>query len=415
MNESQTALVSHDASDLPAVIERARALFSRGDVLAARELASGAYDAAKLAGRLAVSEKLLTKARALQGDALLIEVRAKVRIADEYDAAQEAGVASKGRPKTIPGGKTFTLDEAGLSAKQIHEARALRDAERREPGIAERAIAARLAAGFEPTRAAVRGIGTRSASKDERGDDFYQTPREAIHALLCLERFGELIWEPSCGHGAISKPMEAAGYEVFISDLVDRACANEFGELQATGDFLKTDWAFHGLGPEALDPATDMPLNRAEHEIDIVTNPPFGLVNDYIHHALTVFRPRKMAMLLNLNALCGAGDEKRNFWMETWPPARVLVFSRRLPMMHREGYDGPVSGSQMNCAWFVWVRQPVAGGDADHASASAGEAGTLPQAAGTTPGLYGNQTILQRVDWKALADQPVLGPEGAEI
>lgn len=371
-----SALVSTDASDLPNLIDRARNLFSKGDVIKARQIAAGAYDLAKVAARLAISKELIDKAHRLQGDALLIECRAAVKIADEYDAAQGAGKAAKGRPrqdKSLPGGNSFTVDEIGLTSKQIHEARRLRDAERREPGIAERAIAARLAAGFEPTRAAVRGkLGTVSASKEDRGDDFYQTPPEAIHALLCLERFGPLVLEPSCGHGAISKPLEAAGYEVIISDLVDRGCVTQDGELQHVADFLKTE------------PGPNGPLVRP---YDIVTNPPFGIVNDYIHHALTVHRPRKMAMLLNLNALCGADDEKRNFWMETWPPARILVFSRRLPMMHREGWDGPVSGSQMNCAWFIWERR---------------EDEARP---------YGDATLLSRVDWKDRVDQPVLGPE----
>lgn len=375
------ALTSTDASDLPNIIARAMALFDQGDVIAARGLASVGYDMAKTAAKFAASERLIGKARQLQGDALLIECRAKVRIADEWDAAQAAGqAATGGRPKkadkTVADANGFTAEQAGLTRHEIFEARRLRDAEAKAPGIAERAIAARLAQGFEPTRAMVRGIGTRSASKDERGDDFYQTPREAIHALMCVEQFSQDIWEPSCGHGAISKPMENAGYRLLLSDMVDRDCGTENGELQRILDFLET--------PD------DFLLSTGFDDCDIVTNPPFGIVNDYIHHALTVHRPRKMAMLLNLNAMCGADDAKRNFWMEEWPPARIWVFSRRLPMMHRDGWDGPVSGSQMNTAWFVWQRDDV---DPDWP--------------------YGSQTLLKRLDWKAVAEAEALGPEVA--
>ncbi len=120
--------VISDASDLPAVIERARGLLTEGDVIAAKMLAAVAYDQAKIAQRFAVSAELIDKARRLQGEALLIETRAKIRIADEYDAAQEAGQASKGgRPKTVSDGNGFTAAEAGLSRKEIHEARKLRD------------------------------------------------------------------------------------------------------------------------------------------------------------------------------------------------------------------------------------------------------------------------------------------------
>jgi hypothetical protein len=59
--------------------------------------------------------------------------------------------------------------------------------------------------------------------------------------------------------------------------------------------------------------------------------------------------------------------------MEECPPSRILAFSRRLPMMHRDGWDGPKASSQMNTAWFIWERQ----GD----------------------GSYGDTTILRRVDW----------------
>jgi N6-adenosine-specific RNA methylase IME4 len=153
-------LVSYDASDLPNIIARAMALFDQGDVIAARGLAAVGYDMAKTAAKFAASERLIGKARQLQGDALLIECRAKVKIADEWDAAQAAGqAATGGRPKK--GGKTvsdangFTAEQAGLTRHEIFEARRLRDAEAKAPGIAERAIAARLAQGFEPTRAAL--------------------------------------------------------------------------------------------------------------------------------------------------------------------------------------------------------------------------------------------------------------------
>lgn len=57
---------------------------------------------------------------------------------------------------------------------------------------------------------------------------------------------------------------------------------------------------------------------------------------------------------------------------------RVNVFTRRLPMMHRDGWDGKKSTSQMNTAWFVWERS---GG---------------PNAKQPYPG----PTIVNRVDWK---------------
>ena len=79
--------------------------------------------------------------------------------------------------------------------------------------------------------------------------EFYPTPPEATRALLSVESFEGDIWEPACGDGAISKVLEAAGYQVVSTDLIDRG----FG---AGGhNFLKSS----------------RPLAK-----NIITNPPYG-------------------------------------------------------------------------------------------------------------------------------------------
>ncbi|MCA0025499.1 MULTISPECIES: SAM-dependent methyltransferase [unclassified Mesorhizobium] len=374
-----TAIVeAFDASGLQQVVERARALLDDGDVAAARMLAAGVYDQAKagaaFAARFGAAERLVLKARRLQGDALLIEARAKVRLADEYDAAQANGEASKGRPKTIPDGKTFTQEEAGLSAKEVHEARKLRDAELRQPGIVERAIAARLMAGLEPSRANLRAaVGTDSATAAERGNNLYETPPEAMRTLLSLTRFSRRVWEPACGKGAISRMLEDAGYEVEISDLVDYGTSDSHGEVQRVENFLAST-------PRGQDPARP----------DIVTNPPYGTeLNAFVAHALRAHRPRRMALLLNLNFLCGFDDPDRCLAMDEMPPSDVYVFTRRLPMMHRDGWNGPEASSRMNTAWFVW---------------------TLDEATGTYDADGKRGTQLARVDWKTFEGSTLIGP-----
>lgn len=52
--------------------------------------------------------------------------------------------------------KVPTAEEIGLTRKQIHEARQIRDAEKAEPGITEKILNDRIAHGEEPTRAAVK-------------------------------------------------------------------------------------------------------------------------------------------------------------------------------------------------------------------------------------------------------------------
>lgn len=152
--------------NLPSLVQRAASQLasatSAAEVLEARDMASVAYDAAKKAARLVTAkgahDELIAKAHRAQADALEIEAMAKRRLADEYDAAQERGeIASVGKPVNVPvGNNKPTSREIGLSRKDIHEAREIRDAEEADPGIVRRVLDEKLDAGQEPTKAAVR-------------------------------------------------------------------------------------------------------------------------------------------------------------------------------------------------------------------------------------------------------------------
>lgn len=78
-----------------------------------------------------------------QADALMIESRAKVRLAEEYDAAQERGevatVGKRSQPERLVEAPPSAA-EIGLSRKDIHEARQIRDAEKADPGVTERTL-----------------------------------------------------------------------------------------------------------------------------------------------------------------------------------------------------------------------------------------------------------------------------------
>ena len=333
-------------AELVAIVERARALFDDGDVQAALKLSSVAYDQAKAAAasaeRVKASRGLVDKARRMQADALKIESMCYIAMADAVDEAQAKGeIAKKGRPKNVSDENIFSLEDVGLDRGKLHASRQIRNAAKADPGFIDRVIETRLASGLEPNRAAIKNaaghaIGTKTATKQERGEDLYETPIEAMRTLLALESFGLNVLEPSVGKGAILRPLEDAGYQVAISDLVDRDIATRDGECQNVGDFLLSSASGGGW--------------------DIVTNPPYGIANAYIAHALREHRPRKMAMLLNSNFMFGFEDADRRFVMDENPPSRIYAFTHRLPMMHRDGWDGNKASSQMNTAWFIWER-----------------------------------------------------------
>ena len=161
-------IVTHiNESSLPSMVRRAAdqlaSATNAAEILDAKDAASVIYDAAKKAARMArakgAHDTLIAAAHRAQADALEIEAMAKRRLADEYDAAQERGeIARVGQPSIVPDGndKPATAADIGLSRKDIHEARLIRDAEVAEPGIARRALDARLAQGLEPNKAALR-------------------------------------------------------------------------------------------------------------------------------------------------------------------------------------------------------------------------------------------------------------------
>jgi hypothetical protein len=96
----------------------------------------------------------------------MIEARAKIRLADEYDAAQERGEVASGGTENLKRGDAPGLDvshagkatqaDIDLTADDVRDAREVRDAEKNSPGIVEKTVKGALDEGREPTKAEVR-------------------------------------------------------------------------------------------------------------------------------------------------------------------------------------------------------------------------------------------------------------------
>jgi hypothetical protein len=119
--------------------------------------------AARLAKAKDAHDEVVSACHKAMADALVIERQAQIRLASEYDLAQSRGEVA------VPGGSGSnqyanvqrenicnTVEDIGLTRKQIHEARFWRDAERDNPGVVRRTLDAISAAGKEPTRAELR-------------------------------------------------------------------------------------------------------------------------------------------------------------------------------------------------------------------------------------------------------------------
>jgi hypothetical protein len=201
----QTALAERQAVDLPltTLIEDAAGTLSRArsaaEVLDARDKAAIAYDIAKRSARLAQAKDahntLVAAAHRAQARALEIEAGAKRRLADEYDAAQERGevktVGNVPRQNNKP-----SVADLGLSRKQIHEAREIRDAEQAEPGIVKRTLDAAVESGEEPTRAKVRRAVKSKHKQTRRPRGYRNQVTESQHDRDLRMLLG--VWQAAC-------------------------------------------------------------------------------------------------------------------------------------------------------------------------------------------------------------------------
>lgn len=173
------------------------------------------------------------------------------------------------------------------------------------------------------------GSGDKQHALKLRRDDLYETPTEAVNALLKAERLPDVIWEPACGRGAIARVLRGVGKQVYATDLVDYHSSDQdcFG-----WDFLMEQQL--PLGVQA-----------------IITNPPYKLADEFVRHALKLCP--QVIMLLRLAFLESVG---RSDLLDAGQLAHVHVFKNRLPMMHRDGWDGKKSTNTMAFAWFCWHR-----------------------------------------------------------
>lgn len=177
--------------------------------------------------------------------------------------------------------------------------------------------------------------GNRVHAVSERGNDLYETPPEAVRALLSVEKIPLHVWEPASGPGAIVRELREHSFHVVASDLVDYGCPDSQGGV----DFLM----------ERLAP---------KNVTCIVTNPPFKNGDAFVAHALELVP--KVYMLLRLAFLEGLrwypeGTHRNNRDLGAHL-ARVFVFAPRLDMMHRADWDGPKANSGMAFAWFCFER-----------------------------------------------------------
>ncbi len=193
-----------------------------------------------------------------------------------------------------------------------------------------------LSAGRSPERGS--HAGPRIVTRADH--DFYPTPPEAVRALLSVERFDGLVWEPACGDGAIANELARHGHSVHATDLIDRG----YGE--GGQDFLST---------------VTLARTLVEHpELKhIVTNPPYsyrrGIGDQFVGQALRLTRKTggKVAMLLNLGSL--AHPTRTSKWRND-PPAAIYALDDLVCWPNGNRRQAGRYIAEHRYCWVVWDR-----------------------------------------------------------
>lgn len=162
-------------------------------------------------------------------------------------------------------------------------------------------------------------LGCENKNNERPRDDFFETPAASTQALIDAEKnfLPDVIWEPFCGNGAISRVLRSNGIGVIETDL---------NETRLSGEH-RIDFLFEYKACESA----------------IVTNPPFKLARQIIYHAKFI-GIRYMALLLKADFLnCQRSLKLFNHWR----PARIHGLTIR-PDFRNQG------SPTMNCSWYVW-------------------------------------------------------------
>jgi hypothetical protein len=164
---------------------------------------------------------------------------------------------------------------------------------------------------------------TRASGYDRAENDWYVEPAWTVSALAEAEKLSGRCWDPACGSGNIPKTLEARKITCLGSDIVERG----FG------------WR---------DDFFDLAPGYVHSVAAIVSNPPYGQLEQFIRHALT--HAPKVCVLARLAFL--EGQCRQKLFTET-PLARVWVSLRRISMPPG-GTDAPAKGGSVAYAWFVF-------------------------------------------------------------
>lgn len=174
----------------------------------------------------------------------------------------------------------------------------------------------------------------RASGYERREHDLYETPEWVVRALIrdlhrhMLWHFRGRVWEPACGTGQIVRAFEGQGIDVVGTDAYMGECPMDFLEVP--------------VAPAGVTA--------------IVTNPPFGLAQEFIEmslvHAADAGRPFLVAMLLRADY--DHAQTRQHLFGKCRMFARRVALTRRVVWFTDPETGKPKASPSVNHTWFVW-------------------------------------------------------------
>jgi predicted RNA methylase len=172
--------------------------------------------------------------------------------------------------------------------------------------------------------------------------EHWETPEWTINAILKKEILTEVVWDPCCGAGVMSRIAKEHGYHVISSDIHNWG----YEDQKAVIDFLDQN----------------MEIEESYIEASVLMNPPFSKAQSFVERAFEL-GARKVVCFQRFAWWESAS--RQEFWKK-YPPNRIYICSDRADCWRHDiqpGPDGkrrnPETGKAMEStptahAYFVW-------------------------------------------------------------
>jgi hypothetical protein len=160
----------------------------------------------------------------------------------------------------------------------------------------------------------------RNSEYARKDRDSYQTPTWVTDAVAPhLRNFGvKEVWEPAAGNGQMVKALERHGFNVTATDIADD-----------NYDFLECD-----------------PL---DHYDAIVTNPPYGLAQEFVERALQLTEPLRGTVAMLLRVDYDSAATRLHLFADCPAFALKVVLTKRIVW-----FEPKTANPSENHAWYLW-------------------------------------------------------------